>query len=81
MNELIEKAKELELEAMALREEANKLISQEKNAPAWLKSLIITIADSLGITAEEFSERIEIIHPTPADPVILVDKKPVVAWI
>lgn len=71
----------LKQEAAALTAQAEELIKKENEPPAWLKSLVITIARELGVTAEEFQERIKIIHPTPADPVITVDGRALVAWV
>lgn len=80
--EQIEKqAAYLTAQAAAVRAKADEMIAAEANAPEWLKSLVVAIADQLGISAEEFKERVRIIHPTAVDPVLMVDDKPVVAWV
>lgn len=80
-----EKAEQLQAEAAeqatALNSQADALIQAETNAPEWLKALVVSVATHLGITSEEFSERVRVHHPTPADPVLLVDGKAIVAWV
>ena len=64
-----------------LEEEAESLISKENEPPEWLKQTLVVIADSFGITPEEFASRVNIIHPTPVDPVITIDGKAVISYI
>jgi hypothetical protein len=67
--------------AAGIRAEAEKLIQAETTPPEWLKALVVAIATELGISPEEFRERVRIVHPTPVDPVLIVDGKPMVAWV
>jgi len=50
---------------LAQLEEEDSLIARENEPPEWLKTLVVTIADSFGITPEEFASRAKIIYPTP----------------
>lgn len=75
------KAAEMIGTAHALQVEAEKLIQAENNQPQWLKNLIVVIAKELGVTTEDFAARVKIHHPTPADPVLLIDCKAYIAWI
>lgn len=75
---------ELEEKTSALRErleeKAEALVLVEA-PPAWLKNLIVAIAQSLGIRPEDFEKEIKISHPTPTDPVLSVRGRPVLAWV
>jgi len=53
----------------------------ENEPPVWLKKVVVHFAEALGITPEEFGSRVRIQHPTPNDPVLLVDDKSVISWI
>lgn len=68
-------------QSKALSEQAELLIQQENEPPSWLKGVVIAFAQAIGITPEEFQERVKVVHPTPDDPVLLIDRKPVVSWI
>lgn len=75
------KAGEMIAAAKDLTAEAEKLISVENEPPVWLKKLIVAIALELDITADEFTKRVKVVHPTPLDPVLLVDGKTIISWI
>jgi hypothetical protein len=79
--ELAKAVEEAQNQLEVLKEAADVLVASESQPPAWLRDLIVVIADHFGITPEEFKERIRVVHPTQPDPVILVDGKPVVSWI
>ena len=79
--ELAERAEMAAEKAAALRQEADELVAAEEQPPEWLRDLIVKIADYFGITAEEFRERVQVYHPTPADPVLLVDRRAVISWV
>lgn len=68
-------------QSKALSAKADELISTENEVPAWLKGVIITFAQSIGITPEEFAAEVRIAHPTPDDPVLLMRGKPLVSWV
>ena len=79
--EILQKADETSAIAVMLQKKAEKLIEAENEPPAWLKSLILALAVEVGVTVEEFSSRIKIVHPTPTDPVLLLDGKTVLCWV
>ena len=74
-------ARALAEEANALAEKALDLVEAESQPPEWLRSLLVVIADHFGITAEEFKARVRVVHPTKADPIIMVDGKAIVSWV
>lgn len=89
MNYEIEEMKneiaELEEKTSALRErleeKAETLVATTEAPPVWLKNLIVTVAQSIGIRPDDFEQEIEISHPTPSDPVLVVRGRPVLAWV
>ena len=68
-------------EVAELEDAAQKLIDNESEPPEWLKDVVVKLAYAFGVTPQEFASRIEVVHPTPKDPVILVDGKPVISWV
>ena len=78
---LAEQAERAAAKAAALEEQAQALVAAEEQPPEWLRDLIVKIADYFGITPEEFRERVEVYHPTPEDPVLMVDGRAVVSWV
>ena len=68
-------------ELAKLEKAATNMVAAEQEPPEWLKQVVVAIADSFGITAKEFDSRVRVIHPTPIDPVILVDGTPVLSWL
>ena len=79
--ELAEQAERAAEKAAALRQEAEELVAAEEQPPEWLRDLVVKIANYFGITPEEFRERVQVYHPTPADPVLLVDRRAVISWV
>ena len=74
-------AQNLLIHSAELEKRAQELILAENEPPVWLKDVVVHFAAALGITPEEFGSRIRIQHPTPNDPVLLVDDKSVISWI
>lgn len=78
---LASKSNALQKQAELLAQEAEELIEKENNPPEWLKTAIVAFASSCGVTAEEFSQRVKLVHPSPADPVLLIDGKSAFSYI
>ena len=79
--ELSQAVQEAQSQIEVLKEAADALVASESQPPAWLRDLVVVIADHFGITPEEFRDRLRVIHPTQYDPVLLVDGKPIMSWI
>ncbi len=72
---------ELQEKIQAVEAAADKFLETESHPPEWLRNLICVVAGEFGITPAEFESRIKVVHPTPADPILLVDGKAIVSWI
>ena len=81
LHEFVPQGNEKQAELAKLEKAATALVAAEQEPPEWLKQVVVAIADSFGITAKEFNSRVRVIHPTPIDPVILVDGTPVLSWL
>lgn len=46
-----------------------------------LRTVIISMANFLGVSPEEFEKRVKVVKPTPVDPQLVIDGKPVITWI
>lgn len=79
--EMMNESVVLKQRSVELERAAEDLVKAENEPPEWLKGLIVAIANHFGITPEEFTERVRIYHPTPGDPVLLVDDRAVVSWV
>ena len=67
--------------ATLLNEAADILVSKENEPPAWLKDMVVAMATAIGVAPEEFEERVQVVHPTPKDPCLLIDGKARLSWI
>jgi DNA-directed RNA polymerase delta subunit len=76
-----EEVEKKEAEVVALNTEIEELMAEEREPPEWLRDLVVHIADYLGISSREFTERVKVYHPKNIDPVLLVDGKPIVSWV
>ena len=81
VTEILSQATALKDKATELEAQACKLIENENNPPEWLKTAITAFASACGVTPEDFAERVKLIHPTPSDPVLLVDGKSIFSYI
>lgn len=71
---LIEKARQLEAVA-------DELVAAENDPPIWLKDVAALFAAAVGVTSEEFQERVNIVHPTQVDPQLTIDEKVFISWV
>jgi hypothetical protein len=71
---LLEKAEDLRRECVAL-------VEKEKDRPAWLVDTITLLAAIYYVQPGQVSDKVKITHPTPSDPVLLIDGKAVMSWV
>jgi uncharacterized protein YhaN len=81
---LIARHQDLQKQIKELDKTVEKFIEENAKQDRFVEALrdvIVGAAFALGITPDEFKERVEIVHPTQQDPVLLIDGKPMVSWV